>query len=496
MVSFDYVNNRLGNILSDSTFTEHHIEDYKYKYYGTAFQTIAFGLEQLFALQTSLAYFHLRHLMVFTLFCLALLAFYQLLYLRFSSVFLSLLGVGLLICSPRIFAHAFFNVKDGVFLSLYLISLCFLIKFLSERSVKWILWLSVMVGLTISTRILGIYLIPLSIFGLLVTFILHKDFKAKKAILLLLLFLVSVFTFTVAFWPILWEGAVKYFISSFSALSKYNWQGDVLLNGMFVDATDVPWDYTLQWIVATSPIIYIGLCALGISFFAYILIKEIVANKNISEFFCWDSIILLAFLGPLVAVSVFKSTLYDGWRHMHFIWPPLLYFGVFAISTIYRSFSKYIQNRNYLYLNFASVLILIIPMVVCLVKIHPYQNIYFNAFAKRPWVENYDLDYWGQGYKETYKQFVKTLGETENVTIHGANYPAWECYRVLPEHIKAKLTYTWGLENTDYYISNFRFKGELDKFINKEYPMEEPIFLSKIHGQVLYGVFKIENIKK
>jgi len=74
---------------------------------------------------------------------------------RFSNN-LSLIGLLFLILSPRIFAESFYNIKDIVFLSFFIISLFFAINFLDKPSYKNIFFSSLTCSFVMATKVIGI----------------------------------------------------------------------------------------------------------------------------------------------------------------------------------------------------------------------------------------------------------------------------------------------------------------------------------------------------
>ena len=55
---------------------------------------------------------------------------------------------------------------------------------------------------------------------------------------------------------------------------------------------------------------------------------------------------VIIFSAPIVVVVVLKSTLYDGWRHMFFIYPFLAYFMAMGFSAGVKWFNGKFQIGN------------------------------------------------------------------------------------------------------------------------------------------------------
>ena len=129
------------------------------------------------------------------------------------------------------------------------------------------------------------------------------------------------YSLTVMFWPTLWSGPIENLINSFNEMKKYEQSTSILYFGTEIKSTNVPWHYVLGWIAVTTPILYLLLFING----AFEYVREI---KNVRII---DVAVLLWLVCPLAAVILLKSNLYDGWRQMFFIYPAILYIGVFGV---------------------------------------------------------------------------------------------------------------------------------------------------------------------
>ena len=105
------------------------------KIYGSIFDLIASSLEKLLNLNDIKNSFLMKHFLNFFVFFISCCYFYRIANLRFS-VSISILGVFFLVLSPRIFAHSFFNMKDLVFLSFFIIAIYYAIIFTKSYSLS------------------------------------------------------------------------------------------------------------------------------------------------------------------------------------------------------------------------------------------------------------------------------------------------------------------------------------------------------------------------
>ena len=103
---------------------------------GVAFDLPMAFLEYIFNIKESRQYYLLRHFSTFFLYFISCYFFFLIINNRFKSWSLSILGTLFLIVSPRIFANSFFNSKDIVFMSLFVIGIYALINYFTGNIVR------------------------------------------------------------------------------------------------------------------------------------------------------------------------------------------------------------------------------------------------------------------------------------------------------------------------------------------------------------------------
>ena len=78
-----------------------------HKYYGVIFDLPSALLEILFKISDPKDYFYFKHFLNFTLFLIAAIFFYKLLFNRFSNQTIALIGTLFFVLSPRIYGNSF-----------------------------------------------------------------------------------------------------------------------------------------------------------------------------------------------------------------------------------------------------------------------------------------------------------------------------------------------------------------------------------------------------
>jgi hypothetical protein len=178
--------------------------------------------------------FLMRHLANHLFFLLAALGGYVLFYRLFRNKLLACLGFVMLVFSPRIYAHSFFNCKDIPFLSAVLLTIVISeIAFCKNKPWAFAA-LGLMTGFATSIRIMGVLLFLIIISMLLVDLVrvIKNREKPTRHLINLFGFATSWVAVVLLGWPYLWSSPAKNFARAFIDLSHYNaWNGTVLFQG-------------------------------------------------------------------------------------------------------------------------------------------------------------------------------------------------------------------------------------------------------------------------
>ena len=242
------------------TFTVPHVEVFKYN--GVIFDLPSALLEILFKINDPKDYFYLKHFLNFTLFFIAAILFYKLLFNRFSNQTVALTGTLFFVLSPRIYGSSFYNPKDMIFLSLLTMAFYFCFKLFDKMSYKNFLIFGLFCALATSQRMWGIFL-PLSFIGFYFLSILSKkeDLNYFSGIAF---FCISFCLFLIVFWPYLWSNPVVNFAEAFRFFSHNFAVGfKMLFNGEYININFIPYSYIITWILITTPTLYIVLFLIG-----------------------------------------------------------------------------------------------------------------------------------------------------------------------------------------------------------------------------------------
>ena len=317
---------------------------------GVIFDLPTAFLEWFFQIEDSRNYFLMRHFVNFLFFFVAVYFFFLLIKNRYNSWIIGILGSTFLFLSPRIFAQSFYNNKDIVFMSLFIISLYTAINFLEKPDFRNAIIFSIISSLAIDIRILGVFL-PILVFLIYIINIYWVENYKNNTIKPLLLFLILTPLFITFFWPYLWQDPLGNFIIIFKSLSNFDENIYNFYLGQYISAKNLPWHYSIVWILISTTFFYIFLFIVGFIFMILRFMRrvfKIEENNYYNNFWkgkkeLQDLIFLFSFIIPLFAVITLNSTLYDGWRHLYFIYPSFLMMSMLGLHIIKILFFKKIK---------------------------------------------------------------------------------------------------------------------------------------------------------
>ena len=440
--------------------------------YGVFFDLLAVIIENQFNLKNYQDIYHAKHLLNFFFFFLSSICFFYLIKHRFKNIFLPLVGTVFYITAPRIFAESFYNCKDIILMCLTVFSIFFCLKVLKNYKTKNIILFSFFAALATSLRPMGIFIIFLFIIFFIFESFEIKNFFIKK-INLILTTIMLYLIFTYLLWPFLWTDPINNFLAAFQSFKKFELGvSSSFYLGKYVNTSYLPWHYTFVWIAVSTPIIYSFFFLMASFNIAYNFVKNFL-EININDYSkkLWsnynekvDLFFLMFFLGPIFATIIFQSTLYNGWRHLYFIYPGLIYLIVYAINFLINlNVNKILKNAFFL-----IVIFTIISNIFNLLKFHPYQNVYFNYLVEKKANSLFEIDYWGLGNAQSIKKILNNTDDSEEVSIGEASFTplAYSRYIINNKKINNVVFSGTTKNNQDYFITNYIYERN-PKFIKK-----------------------------
>ena len=451
-----YAEENLAYILGDrDAFKERHDA-----FYGATFDLPLLLVERVLRLEDSRGSYLSRHLLTHLFFLIGGLFCYLLAYRLFNNRLLALFAMLLFLLHPRLYAHSFFNTKDIPFLSMFMIALFLIHRAFDKNTVKAFLWCGAGVAILINLRVMGLMLLAAVIAMRALDWLYATSRKERKHILktggIFVLTTVSVL-YTV--WPYLWEDPFGRFMEAITTGTYFPNESLELFKGEFVLSTYLPWDYIPTWFLITTPLVALLLGLVGILATGYrgaIRLGDVFRNTGLR--FEW--LLLACFVLPVIAVIVLNSTLYNGWRHLFFLYAP---FCLLAALGLYR-LVPLLKKKPLRMGVYALAGVGLVATVVEMAQIHPYQNAYFNTLVDRNTPEylrtQYDMGDWAVRYREGLEYLLEHY-PTSPVYVSGNYYHIHRNQEILPEAERQRIITDDDDFHINFHIANIENEREL-----------------------------------
>ena len=335
---------------------------------------------------------------------------------------------------------------------------------------------AIFLGLATSIRILG----PLA--GLLVALYAFRKYGVKT-IPTLAIYAGIALAAMYATWPYLWPNPVGHFVESLRVMSQYPWPGQVLFNGAQYASTDIPRPYlpVLLGIQLTEPVWILFIAGLVVAVLGFVKKREYVELLVLT--FVW-------FVLPLAGFIISRTPLYDNFRQIFFILPPVFLMA----GVVFERFpSPFGSPAGVLREGGGGegiwrvwlIALVILPGVIGIVRLHPYEYIYYNTFigGEKGAFRRFELDYWGTSYREAADWLNETAPPDANVWVDG---PAHLLDLYLRPDLNLYSTYeVERAQHYDYVVSTTRYDLDL-----RSYPDARVVYRVERGGGLLAVIKK------
>ena len=380
-----------------------------HRFYGAAFEAPLALLERIPGLEDTRDVYRGRHLLTH-LFFLAGGVFCYLLVLRlFNSRALALVAMVLFLLHPRIYAHSFFNSKDVPFLAAFMIALYLVHRAFRRDTLGAFILCGVSVGLLVNLRVMGLVLFAavLAMRALDLAFA-GSAGERERALLTGGAFALAAMLTYHASLPALWTDPVGRFADAVRAASAFP-HGEInLFRGEWLFSPDgPPFDYVPVWVGITTPPATLLLALAGAVALAGRGLRrprEIFRNGPLRFGF------LLALL-PVVtvaAVVILGSNVYHDWRHLYFLYAPLLLLVAFGLRGLTASARGTMAANGAYALTGMAVAVVLVSMV----RIHPHEDNHFTVLTDRTTPERpgsrYRVNYWNKSLARAFADIRAT----------------------------------------------------------------------------------------
>ena len=278
----------------------------------------------------------------------------------------------------------------------------------------------------------------------------------KKALLPSLVYLLLAGIVTYLTWPALWSNPIYHFIKSLLMASHFPWEGKLLFMGQYWHADGLPWSYVplLLAIQFTEPVVL--LAVMGLIWLAY----KIYHQQNSELTF----VILFCFVLPVLGIMIKKPPLYDNFRQILFLIPPLFLILGFPLQWL----EKKILLMPYRYL---VSLVLIVPGILGYLHLHPYEYAYYNSFVggTSGAAGNFETEYWKTSFRQAMEYLDQTAEPHSKVLIWGATFLVKEYAR--PDLILQSKKGNSYQKNSGYDYVIVSYRNDKDEHIFPDSPV-------------------------
>jgi hypothetical protein len=326
----------------------------------------------------------------------------------FGGARLGFWAVVLMVLTPTFYGHWFHNPKDVPFAATYTLGLWGMIEFFRRYPVfkkRLLVATGIAVGLCMATRVAGMVLLAYFTAAVVVVVIIRLWENRKNLYWqrfmrglwpwLIALPCVSLIAYATLFpwWPASHRDLLS--ISGATLQELHTRASDIPLffRGAIIWAADAPFYYTLwMFLIKVTELMLIGLILLVP--FSWLRLRAYFTTDRSMRLAPALVVLLLGGFFPLFYLTWTAPALHNGARHFLFVFPALCVCAAWA----YLQANDWIQaNRPTLWraalLVFA--LLVLFPLTQ-LIKLHPYQYVYFNSLAGgvAGAYGSYESEYW------------------------------------------------------------------------------------------------------
>ena len=372
----------------------------QHKFYGTTFEMPLLIVERALGLQDDIRAILLsRHILTHLFFIAGGFFCYLLTRRLFGSTVIALFAMLLFLLHPRLYAESFVNTKDIPLASMFMVALFLTHRAFSKDTVPAFLLCGLAVGILINIRILGVVLFAavLAVRALDLLFDSWAAVGRKHAFITGGVFALAAMFALYATLPYLWANPIERSVEMFATLAHHPTVFPQLFQGELIMGNDLPAHYIPTWIAITTPPVALLLGVAGIIAVirhAWARPRDILGNAGLKFGFLLIGCLIMTF----IAVVVVTPTMYNGWRQTYFLYAPFCALAAFGLHWPASVSGRTVVRAGAYTLVGAGILLVVLQMV----RIHPYQQAYFNFLVDRetPGLlgDQYPLEYWGTAY--------------------------------------------------------------------------------------------------
>ena len=139
------------------------------------------------------------------------------------------------------------------------------------------------------------------------------------------------------------------------------------------------------------------------------------------------------------------------------------------------------------------ILFFIFINFIQIIKLHPYQSLYFNGLLQGERKTNFEVDYWGISGVKFLKNILLREKNSNEINIAVASFlPLERSLKMLEKHESKKINIMGQNYQDAEYIFNNNM-SEVNKFFNKKYNIPtnfKKIYEFNLNGFIVYEVYR------
>lgn len=368
----------------------------------------------------------------------------------------------LLLLFPGFYGHIFINPKDIPFAFGSIWALYYIHQWVtgSEDTPDWRVtyWTGLFCGITMACRIGGLLMLCYLALFVGIVMLWRRRFSdiphliAAGAI---------AFTVLLVFWPHAHSNPFASTSETLGTVTHFDWEMPVFFEGQFINAAGLPWYYLPKLFLLTTPLPFLLALGVGMAVIGRHAVRAVQRQSKLPPEQLLGMLLVAFATGfPLAYIILRDSVVYNGIRHVLFVLPPAAIIGAYGLE---RLWSWLRAHRPILFLPVFTVLFLAFTGVgYQMIRLHPYQYIYYNAIAggTARAAERYETDYWGTAYRELAYRFFQHLRTTRPsfsrpMVVVNMEHVTWLFKPFLPESERLPIVVVRAQQhNADYYAAS------------------------------------------
>lgn len=272
------------------------------------------------------------------------------------------------------------------------------------------------------------------------------------------------------------------FLRLLGVSSEFPWAGSTLTAGKLYEPS-FSIDYYLLWLFAQTPLLILAFFSVGVFF----LFRNIVSKKlNDNNF------ILLMFFVQFMTVPVYgllvQSAIYNGLRHILFIYPAIAFFAAFGFLSLWQVLKTSMQKKLLL----ASLIISIVAPNIEGLILRPFQQSYFNPVISALYTvsTSWETEFLGTSFREAVQKIPK-----EGLIVSSREW-TWEKNAYAPER-GILANDASGLRPGDYWqvtsVGSYIGSYSRERMLNTKAPLESVRAACSVEN-VVYRNLRFEKI--